>query len=60
MAKIRIDDVNQLIEKAGEIREDIARAARFAGNVHIGGPMSATDIVTALYYKHMGFDPDAL
>lgn len=60
MAKIKLNEVSQLIDKAGEIRKGIARAARYAGNVHIGGPMSATDITVALYYKYMEFDPDNL
>lgn len=58
MAKIRLETVPELIDKAGEIRTAIARAARYAGNVHIGGPMSAADITVALYYKYMGFDPE--
>ena len=58
MAQVRLETVPELIEKAGEIRKAIARGARYAGNVHIGGPMSATDIVVALYYKHLGFDPE--
>ena len=49
MAKIRLDSVPELIDKAGEIRKYIARCARYAGNVHFGGPLSATDIVVALY-----------
>lgn len=58
MAQVRLESVPALIEKAGEIRKGIARSARYAGNVHIGGPMSATDITVALYYKFMGFDPE--
>ena len=58
MAQVRLESVPALIEKAGEIRKGIARSARYAGNVHIGGPMSAADITVALYYKFMGFDPE--
>ena len=58
MAKVHLESVPDLMKKAGEIRKDIARSARYAGNVHIGGPMSAADIVTALYYKYLGFDPE--
>ena len=58
MAKVYLESVPELIEKAGEIRKGICRCARYAGNVHLGGPLSATDIVVALYYKHMGFDPE--
>ena len=58
MAKVYLESVPELIEKAGEIRKGICRCARYAGNVHLGGPLSATDIVTDLYYKHLGFDPE--
>ena len=54
MAKVYINDVRDLIVKAGEIREKLALATRRIGNVHIGGPMSATDVTTAIYYKYMG------
>ncbi|MDO4753473.1 MAG: 1-deoxy-D-xylulose-5-phosphate synthase N-terminal domain-containing protein [Bacillota bacterium] len=60
MAKVYLESVPELIEKAGEIRKGICRCARYAGNVHLGGPLSATDITVALYYKHMGFDPERL
>ena len=60
MAKVRIDNVKDLIVKAGEVREKLALATNRIGNVHIGGPMSATDVVVALYYKYMGFDPENL
>lgn len=56
MAKVYLESVPELIEKAGEIRKGICRCARYAGNVHLGGPLSATDIVVALYYKYLGFD----
>lgn len=60
MAKVRIDNVKDLIVKAGEVREKLALATNRIGNVHIGGPMSATDVTVALYYKYMGFDPENL
>lgn len=60
MAKVFIDNVRDLVVKAGEIREKLALGTRRIGNVHIGGPMSAADVAVALYYKHMGFDPDHL
>ena len=49
MAKVYIENVRDLVEKAGEIREKLALATRRIGNVHIGGPMSATDVTTAIY-----------
>ena len=60
MAKVRIETVPELIEKAGYIRKQLALGTRRIGNVHIGGPMSATDMAVALYYKHMDFDPEKL
>lgn len=60
MSKVYIESVDELIDKAGEIRKYIAKAARYAGNVHIGGPMSASDIAVAIYYKYLGFDPENL
>lgn len=60
MAKIYVESVRDLVEKAGEIRKKLALGTRRIGNVHIGGPMSATDITVAVYYKYLGFDPDNL
>ncbi len=60
MAKVYLKDVRELVEKAGKIRMDLALSTRRIGNVHIGGPLSATDIAVALYYKHLGFDPENL
>ena len=58
MAKVHIESVPELIKKAGEIRKQLALGTRRIGNVHIGGPMSATDAAVAIYYKYMDFDPD--
>ena len=60
MAKVHINDVRELIEKSGYIRKQMALGARRIGNIHIGGPMSACDITTAIYYKYLGFDPENL
>ena len=60
MAKVYIESVRDLVEKAGEIRKKLALGTHRIGNVHIGGPMSATDITVAIYYKYLGFDPDNL
>ena len=60
MAKVHIESVRELVEKAGEIRKKLALGTRRIGNVHIGGPMSATDAAVAIYYKYMDFDPENL
>ena len=39
MAKVYIDNVRDLVAKAGEIREKLALGTRRIGNVHIGGPI---------------------
>lgn len=60
MSVVKIDSVKELVEKAGEIRSKLALGTRRIGNVHIGGPLSATDVAVALYYKYLEFDPDNL
>ncbi len=60
MTKIHLNHVPDLIEKAGEIRKHLCRCARYAGNIHLAGPLSATDVAVAVYYKYLGFDPDNL
>ena len=60
MAKVHIESVRELVEKAGYIRRQLALGVRRIGNVHIGGPMSATDAAVAIYYKYMDFDLDKL
>ena len=57
MARVQIESVRELVAKAGHIRKQLALGTYRIGNVHIGGPMSATDVAVALYYKHMNFDP---
>lgn len=47
----------RLEKKAGELRSLILETTNWAGSGHIGGSMSAIDVMTALYYKYMNFDP---
>ncbi len=42
---------------ASRIRVDIVKAVYKAGSGHPGGSLSATDILTALYFKEMNIDP---
>jgi len=46
-----------LCRMATEIRKDIIRMLTEAGSGHPGGSLSATDIITALYFKIMCHDP---
>ena len=60
MSKMLIDDVGELTRKAGEIRKKLCLGAHRIGNIHLGGPLSATDVAVAVYYKYLKFDPDNL
>ena len=54
-------DLEKVLEdKAAHIRKQICLSAHKIGAIHIGGPLSATDVVVALYYKYLGFDPNNL
>ncbi len=46
-----------LRKKACEIRMDIVSSVHAAGSGHIGGALSATEIITYLYFKEMNIDP---
>lgn len=60
MAKIKIDSVKDLILKAQDVRLTLAEACFRNPGIHIGGPFSAADVATAVYFKHLEFDPDKL
>jgi len=47
----------KLEAKAREIREKIVRVTEKCGGSHIGGSMSQTDILVALYYRYMKINP---
>jgi len=49
--------VSELPAVAREIRKEIIRMLGTAGSGHPGGSLSATDIVTALYFHAMRHDP---
>lgn len=50
--------VEQLQEKARQIRCDTLRMTNRAGSGHPGGSLSATDIMVALYYSRMKLSDD--
>lgn len=50
-------DIKELENKAKEIRRQVVRLIFEAKGGHIGGALSATDIITALYYHVMKVDP---
>ena len=49
--------LEELPSKAKEIRRDIIRMLAEASSGHPGGSLSATDILTALYFHLMNHDP---
>ncbi len=51
------DQLKALREKARRMRIDILKMLTDCGSGHTGGSLSATDIVTALYFYKMKYDP---
>lgn len=49
-------DVEELQQKARQLRHMLVDLVNSAGASHIGGPLSACDVVTALYYHFMNYD----
>ena len=52
-----ISDPNQLTEIARQIRLDIVEMLYRSGSGHVGGSLSATDVLVALFLSHMHLDP---
>ncbi len=50
-------DDGDIEERAREIRRLVVRTVAHAGAGHIGGPLSAADILAALYFRVMRIDP---
>jgi len=46
----------ELEDKSRELRHLIVDTVQWAGGAHIGGSLSAIDIMTLLYYKYMNID----
>lgn len=57
MAAFEKLDVPALNEMARVIRADVVKMVHAAGSGHPGGSLSATDIVTALYFNVLNVDP---
>ncbi|HAS53602.1 MAG TPA: transketolase, partial [Nitrospiraceae bacterium] len=49
--------LKDLGEKARRMRIDILKMLHGCGSGHTGGSLSSTDIVTALYFYKMKYDP---
>jgi transketolase len=53
----KIHDVMQLEEIAREVRIDIVTMLHQAGSGHLGGSLSATDLLVALFFSKMNLNP---
>jgi transketolase len=51
------DEIKALENKSHELRNLCVDTVVWAGSGHIGGALSAMDIMTILYYKYMNVDP---
>lgn len=49
--------LSQLTQKANDIRQDIISMLEEAGSGHSAGPLGLSDIITALYFNVMNYDP---
>lgn len=58
MSKKRLETIAELENQAKIIRREILLMTHKAGSGHPGGSLSATDIVTALYFNVMNIDPE--
>lgn len=48
-------DIVWLQEKSAELRHELVDLVNSAGSSHIGGPLSACDVVTALFYRFLNY-----
>ncbi len=51
------EEIQGLTKKAWEIRKTIIETTFTCGGSHIGGSLSQTDVLVALYYKYLNIDP---
>ena len=58
VAQVDVDEVARLEEIARRIRVEVIRAVNHARAGHLGGPLSAADILAALYFHKMRIRPD--
>ncbi|MGL1890558.1 MAG: transketolase [Spirochaetaceae bacterium] len=54
----KAQELIRLNEKAHELRHLCLKTIVWAGSGHVGGSLSAMDIMTVLYHKHMNIDPN--
>ncbi|MGO4119363.1 hypothetical protein ACEQ6C_40190, partial [Rhizobium ruizarguesonis] len=52
------EKINWLQKKSSETRRLILQTVHHAGAGHVGGPLSVTDLLVALYFDVMNIKPD--
>lgn len=57
MSENREDLLARLQERAAAVREGVMVALNAAGSGHVGGSLSIADVLTALYFHTMRYDP---
>jgi len=50
-------EIKNLEEKARQLRRDVVHMVYTIQSGHIGGSLSITEVMVALYYKKMNIDP---
>lgn len=50
-------EIEELEEKARQLRKDFIDVTGWAGGAHIGGALSVLDILVILYHKYLNIDP---
>lgn len=58
LTKKELEEVRELQLKAAETRRDFINLTYVSGYSHLGGPLSACDFVTALYYRFINWNKD--
>lgn len=51
-----LDDIERLKKISKEVRIDVLHSVKESNGGHIGGSLSVTDILVALYFSHLKFD----
>jgi transketolase len=51
------EEIKGLVKKAWDIRKLIVETTFTCGGSHLGGSLSQTDVLVALYWKYMNIDP---
>jgi transketolase len=54
---LTIEEYNNLLQTAKKLRHEIVDITMKAGGAHIGGGLSALDIMVTLYFKYLNIDP---